>query len=190
MIESCGDTLDESHMPLGWPLSIDGAVRQFSMHKHATIEELNDMLAEFNLQRSSVEINRYHSVVAQFSMQQKVYGPLSRPHSTAAMGRLRTLHLPKGIQVQRGARRSNTPNGPGIATPRTGQPSARASPPQNAALTRRAQEEWERTICENKAVSILEQLQEGRPPPLPKGWRSDANSDRLGSAAAGGARPG
>ena len=56
MIESCGDTLDESHMPLGWPLSIDGAVRQFCMHKHATIEDLNDMLAEFNLQRSS-EIN-------------------------------------------------------------------------------------------------------------------------------------
>ena len=45
-------------MPLGWPLSIDGAVRQFCMHKRATIQELNDMLAEFNLQRSSVEINR------------------------------------------------------------------------------------------------------------------------------------
>ena len=30
MIESCGDTLDESHMPLGWPMSIDGAVRQNS----------------------------------------------------------------------------------------------------------------------------------------------------------------
>ena len=44
MIESCGDTLDESHMPLGWP-TIDGAVRQFCMHKRATIEELNDMLA-------------------------------------------------------------------------------------------------------------------------------------------------
>ena len=58
MIESCGDTLDESHMPLGWPLSIDGAVRQFCMHKRATIQDLNDMLAEFNLQRSSVEINR------------------------------------------------------------------------------------------------------------------------------------
>ena len=54
MIESCGDTLDESHMPLGWPLSIDGAVRQFCMHKRATIQDLNGMLAEFNLQRSSV----------------------------------------------------------------------------------------------------------------------------------------
>ena len=58
MIESCGDTLDESHMPLGWPMSIDGAVRQFCMHKQDTIQELNGILAEFNLQRSSVEINR------------------------------------------------------------------------------------------------------------------------------------
>ena len=57
MIENYGDTLEESHMPLGWPISIDGAVRQFCMHKKDTIQELNSMLAEFNLQRSSVEIN-------------------------------------------------------------------------------------------------------------------------------------
>ena len=40
MIESCGDTLKESHMPLGWPMSIDGAVRQFCMHKRDTIQDL------------------------------------------------------------------------------------------------------------------------------------------------------
>ena len=45
-------------MPLGWPMSIDGAVRQFCMHKKDIIQELDNMLAEFNLQRSSVEINR------------------------------------------------------------------------------------------------------------------------------------
>ena len=44
-----------------------------------------------------------------------------------------------------------------------GRPSREQAPPQNAALTRRALEEWERTICENKAVAILERLQEGRP---------------------------
>ena len=57
MIENYGDTLEEAHMPLGWPISIDGAVRQLCMHKKDTIQELNSMLAEFNLQRSSVEIN-------------------------------------------------------------------------------------------------------------------------------------
>ena len=39
IIERCGDTGDESHMPLGWPMSVDGAVRQFCMHKTATIQE-------------------------------------------------------------------------------------------------------------------------------------------------------
>ena len=58
MIERCGDTLDESHIPLGWPMSVDGAIRQFCMHKKATIQELDSMLEEFDLQRSSVEINR------------------------------------------------------------------------------------------------------------------------------------
>ena len=44
-----------------------------------------------------------------------------------------------------------------------GRPSREQAPPQNAALTRGALEEWERTICENKAVAILDRLQEGRP---------------------------
>ena len=58
IIKRCGDTLDESHMPLGWTMLIDGTVRQFCMHKKATIQELGSMLEEFDLQRSSVEINR------------------------------------------------------------------------------------------------------------------------------------
>ena len=58
IIENSGDALDESHMPLGWPLSIDGAVRQFCSHKKATIQELDNMLQEFDLRRSSVAINR------------------------------------------------------------------------------------------------------------------------------------
>ena len=30
-------------------------------------------------------------------------------------------------------------------------------------MAQRALEEWERTLCENKAVAILEQMQAGRP---------------------------
>ena len=44
-----------------------------------------------------------------------------------------------------------------------GTPAQRDVPPQNATLTQRAMEEWERTLCENKAVAIFEQMQEGRP---------------------------
>ena len=73
MIESCGDTLDESHMPLEWPMLIDGAVRQFCMHKRDTIQELNGMLAEFNLQRSSVKINRNTTLWSHNSVWNKKY---------------------------------------------------------------------------------------------------------------------
>ena len=73
MIESCGDTLDESHMPLGWPMSVDGAVRQFCMHKKDTIQELDNMLKEFNLQRSSVEINRNTTLWSHNSVWNKKY---------------------------------------------------------------------------------------------------------------------
>ena len=44
-----------------------------------------------------------------------------------------------------------------------GRPQRDQAPPQNADLTRRAVKEWERTICENKAIAILDKLQEGRP---------------------------
>ena len=44
-----------------------------------------------------------------------------------------------------------------------GKPGQSRIPPQNATLMQRAVEEWERTICENKAVAILDQIQKGRP---------------------------
>jgi len=36
-------------------------------------------------------------------------------------------------------------------------------PPQTDTLAQRALEEWERTLCENKAVAILAEVQAGRP---------------------------
>ena len=98
IIESCGDTLDESHMPLGWPMSIDGAVRQFCMHKTATIQELDRMLEEFDLQRSSVEINRNTPQWSHDSVwNQKYMEPRagwSRLHPATVVERRRTLHQP------------------------------------------------------------------------------------------------
>ena len=35
--------------------------------------------------------------------------------------------------------------------------------PQTDTLSQRALEEWERTLCENKAVAILAEIQAGRP---------------------------
>ena len=70
MIESSGDTLDKSHMPLGWPMSVDGALRQFCKD---TIQELDNMLTEFNLQRSSVKINRNTPLWSHNSVWNKKY---------------------------------------------------------------------------------------------------------------------
>jgi len=42
-------------------------------------------------------------------------------------------------------------------------PAAQHAPPQTSTIAQRALEEWERTLCENKAVAILEQMQAGRP---------------------------
>ena len=49
--------LEDSHMPVGWPLHIDGAVRQWCIHRAASLQELDDMLKEYDMIRDSVEIN-------------------------------------------------------------------------------------------------------------------------------------
>ena len=43
-----------------------------------------------------------------------------------------------------------------------GTPGVHNALPKSGALAQRAIEEWERSICENKAVAILNKMQEGR----------------------------
>ena len=38
-------------MPVGWPLHIDGAVRQCCIHRAASLQELDDMLKEYDMKR-------------------------------------------------------------------------------------------------------------------------------------------
>ena len=59
IIEQNGDgLLEQSHMPVGWPLHIDGAVRQSCAHRDTTLQEFDNLLGEYDLKRDSVEINR------------------------------------------------------------------------------------------------------------------------------------
>ena len=45
IIEQNGDgLLEQSHMPVGWPLHIDGAVRQSCAHQDTTLQELDNLL--------------------------------------------------------------------------------------------------------------------------------------------------
>ena len=58
IIEQNGDgLLEQSHMPVGWPLHIDGAVRQSCSHRDTTLQKLDDLLGEYDLKRDMVEIN-------------------------------------------------------------------------------------------------------------------------------------
>ena len=43
-----------------------------------------------------------------------------------------------------------------------GTPTIRTAPAQTGELAQRAVEEWERNVCENKAVAILNKMQEGK----------------------------
>ena len=52
--------LEQSHMPVGWPLHIDGAVRQSCAHRDTTLQELDDLLGEYDLKRDLVEIIAKH----------------------------------------------------------------------------------------------------------------------------------
>jgi hypothetical protein len=50
LIEQNGDgLLEESHTPVGWPLHIDGAVRQRCVHRDTTLQELDDLLSEYDM---------------------------------------------------------------------------------------------------------------------------------------------
>ena len=49
-----------------------------------------------------------------------------------------------------------------------GTPAQQQCPPLNSTLAQRTKEEWARTLCENKAVAIIQRMQEGKPALIPK----------------------
>ena len=73
IIETNGDSLDDSHMPIGWPLLIDGAVRQFCVHRYTTIQNMQDMLKAYDLGKNSVEINKDAPQWTHFSVWNRRY---------------------------------------------------------------------------------------------------------------------
>ena len=49
-----------------------------------------------------------------------------------------------------------------------GTPAQQQCPPLSSILAQRTKEEWARTLCENKAVAIMQRMQEGKPALIPK----------------------
>ena len=73
IIETNGDNLEDSHMPIGWPLLIDGAVRQFCVHRYSTVQDMQDMLSAYDLSKNSVEINKDAPQWTHFSVWNRKY---------------------------------------------------------------------------------------------------------------------
>ena len=60
---------------------------QCCIHRAASLQELDDMLKEYDMKRDSVEINRdAPQMVASCSVEPKVYGTETRLHTGATMG--------------------------------------------------------------------------------------------------------
>jgi len=58
VIEQNGDgLLEDSPMPVGWPLHLDGAVKQRCVHRTTTLQELDDLLSAYDMKRDLVELN-------------------------------------------------------------------------------------------------------------------------------------
>ena len=163
-------------MPVGWPLHIDGAVRQCCIHRSATLQELDDMLKEYDMKRNSLEINhkapqwshnavwnrRYMEPKAGYTLRQlwadsePAIGQKSSPSYEVKDG-----DICRAVAAIADLPSSTLPDRPFVLA--LGTPAAQNVPPQTGTLAQRALEEWERTLCENKAVAILAQMQAGRP---------------------------
>ena len=134
------------------------------------------MLKEYDTKRNSVEINRKASQWSHNSVWNRKYMEPSKGHKLRQLWKNSETNIshktsPSYDITEQDIRRTvedlaklppaTSPESPFLRE--LGKPGQSRGPPQNATLMKRAIEEWERTICENKAVAILEQIQEGRP---------------------------
>ena len=157
IIEQNGDgLLEQSHMPVGWPLHIDGAVRQNCAHRGTTLQELDNLLGEYDLKRDLVEINRKAPQWSHNAVWNKKY---MEPRPGFTLQQLCDIRRAvTALAAVPAATLSDS-----VFLSALGTPAARMVPPQTGSLAQRAIEEWERNLCENKAVAILERMQAGRP---------------------------
>ena len=139
------------------------------------------MLKAYDLVKNSVEVNRAAAQWSHFSVWNRKYME-ARPGSDLqrlweecepAIGRkIVPSYDIRAQDIRRVASFINTLNPP--SAPESpffctlGTPAQQQCPPLNSILVQRTKEEWERTLCENKAIAIMQQMQEGKPALIPK----------------------
>ena len=176
IIEQNGDgLLEESHMPVGWPLHIGGAVRQRCIHRDTTLQERDDLLSGYDMKRDLAEINRkapqwsHKAVWNKWYMEPKAGLTLSQmwinaeadiTQKTSRSNEIRDSDLRRVASAVTSLPAPQMADSPFLKA--LGTPTIRTAPAQTGELAQRAVEEWERNVCENKAVAILNKMQEGK----------------------------
>ena len=176
IIEQNGDgLLEESHMPAGWPLHTDGAARQRCIHRDTTLLELDDLLSEYDIKRDLAEINRKAPQWSHKAVWNKWYMEPKAGHTLIQMWinaeAAITQKTSRSTEIQDSDLRRVALAVTFLPTPQMtdspfikplGTQTIRTAPAQTGELAQRAAEEWERNVCENKAVAILKKMQQGK----------------------------
>jgi len=139
------------------------------------LTRIDDMLKEYDLKRDSVEINHDAPQWSHHAVWNRKYVELKPGYTleqlwadsepaiskkTTTSYDVQTNDVQRAVAIQRFPS-PIPPDGPFLRA--LGTPGALKAPPQTDTLAQRALEEWERTLCENKAVVILAEIQAGRP---------------------------
>ena len=175
VIEQNGDgLLNDSLMPVGWPMHLDGAVKR-CLHRTATLQELTDLLGTYDMKRDLLELNTkaaqwtYGAVWNRWYMEPipgQTMRQMWQDHETEIARNTTSSQAVTNDDLRRAATAAATKSAAQLPESRflqaLGTPNIRDAPPQTASLALRALEDWERCICENKAFAIIQQMQAGR----------------------------
>ena len=101
-------------MPVGWPLHLDGAVKQWCVHRTATFQELADLLSTYDIEKRPPRTQLQSCTMdMRSSMESLVYGCQARQRLAPNVARPRNRHCQTGNQltgchVQRPTSRSDS----------------------------------------------------------------------------------
>ena len=173
VIEQYGDgLLDDSLMPVGWVLHLDGAVKQWCVHRTATFQELTGLLRTYDMKRDLIELNYKAAQWGVGAVWNRKYMETNTGKSMRQMWidceadinkKVTNLTQVKDSDLRRAneavAAKPAARLPPSTFLQALGTPDISKVPPQTASLA---------SICENRAFAVLHQMQTGRSPIIKK----------------------
>ena len=156
-------------------LHLDGAVKQWCVHRTATFQELTGLLKTYDMKRDLIELNHKAAQWGIGAIWNRKYMETNTTKSMRQMWKDRESDINRKVTNSAPVKDTDlrratdavatlpaTRLPPSTFLQALGTPEISNVPPQTASLALRASEDWERSICENRAFAILRQLQTGR----------------------------